>query len=233
MLGLIKNKFAHFFLVSVLLAASVTARAIPVQFDFTAQYFSTSSVLTGLGLSSNTSIKGSFTFDNNTVDLYSGDPTAGFYSGALSFLSFDIIDNSNSVVTNGSASNGNISVSDNSTTPPAIGQDAFTVYAPGFIGQIGTFNKNYFNLILTDTTGTALSNDLLSSTLPDISAFDIPTIILLYTDGTTSERAEYRITSMVSATTVPEPFTLYLFASGLAGLLLCQRRNRVVSPDLL
>ena len=75
-----------------------------------------------------------------------------------------------------------------------------------------------FLLTLTDSTGTAFSNDSLLEVPPDLGLFDSATIRLLR--QTNDMAINGRLTFLV-----PEPGTLFLLGAGAAAVLLRRRRR--------
>jgi len=170
-------------------------------------------------------MSGSFTYDTAITPTYDASGTSAQYDGALTALTFNVGSYSGNL---GTAAN-LITLRDDYTTGGNYYIDVFHVDA--FSSSTGSLVGNPVNgyplydfiLGLTGTDLSAITSlEPLPTTAPDLSLFNVEQVFYLYFGDPTCgiscpAPVSGTITSLTTAA-VPEPSTLLLLASGLAGL---------------
>jgi hypothetical protein len=195
-----------------LLLSSAPARADLITFQFEGIV---TSVVELTGFNVGDPISGTYTFESTTSDLFLADLTLGGYLGAVTDLSF--------VVSGYTGSFGPGFNAINIGNPFGASGDIYQVNS-GFTGaSVSGFDPEFFALDIRDSTGTALSSDLLPTTPPNLALFDTRVITLGFEDD---EDSGFVIAQLTSLTRVPVPPGLLLLASGLAGLVALRRMRK-------
>ena len=218
----------------LLLAAGPPAQAAPITFDFGGTVTSVDPALAG-SFAVSQSLTGSFTYESTSLP---SSPGGGNYFTALTALSFTV---------------GTYSASFLGPLPPPSqdlkisvinlpGLDIFNVSAVTTDGLTGPpaagFAFSGFFFSLQDNTGTVFSSTALPTSL-SLSSFDFPVFTLEFLDLDDNEFAvEGTVTSLTlvpptgggnggngGAPPIPEPSTVVLLGSGLAGLAVWKRRR--------
>jgi hypothetical protein len=215
---------------SVMLYVNTSYAAI-VTFQFSGTVtgvFDTTGFMASNGIQENTStFTGSFSYDS---DMVSASP----YSFAKDYLgaNFSItIDGSFDFFVN-SPENTELYVSDSNDVGGYI-EDGLQITAykpnvtfPVFSGEQPSFTTEVIELILNDSTGNAMTNALLPTTI-DLSNFDLATIYITASTPPGEEFCTYSIDGTITSlttTVVPIPGALWLLGSGLITFIGLRRK---------
>ena len=215
-------------------ALSGPVSASPITFAFTGNVNSVSAPLSGTFNTSQT-LSGFYTFESTTPDTVPLDATLGFYTGALTALSFTV----GSYTGTGPTLSGSAIAVENDRVMvfQPIPRDSYTAGAE-FVGQDIAGLSPLFVIVvgLVDPTGTALNSDSLPTTPPNLSAFTQGSgFVLIFGIPAFPENEEQVVGTLTSLTLVteppggtpiPEPSTWLLLSSGLAGIALWRQRHR-------
>ena len=162
-----------------------------------------------------------YTFDPTVTDANPGDPQSGFYPGAITSGSLTVNPNSGPLVwlIVSSLPNSNISVLTTATAHSYFASAALS--GP----SIGGASPSFFLIQLTDTTKTALVDDSLPTAL-DIDDFGfIRNLQFTFIGANPSCCSTFGVITSAQ-TPIPEPSTILLLGSGLAGVGALTRRRR-------
>lgn len=154
-------------------------------------------------------LKGTYRFDSSTPPF----PSPGIYPDAISILTFQLRDTSDTLVYSGSLST--ITPNTILVTNNLLGPDMYVVSAPFSGTSVNTHNPNLFSISLSGPAS-VFSDTSLPTTPPSLSSFTIPTQFNVIFDGGVQSVISGIITSLAP---VPLPPAFILFGAGLVGLV--------------
>jgi hypothetical protein len=196
------------------------AEADLITFDFTGTVITVAPELLGT-FSLGDAMTGSYTFDSTTPGV-SG-PDTSIYNLAITALDVTV----GSYVATASSPGSILITNDFLTTSADLYLATNFVSGPTISNTFGTWDVITFLFNLTDTTGTVFTTTDLPLSPPNLAAFDITAASLLFRDE--SQGVLVAVSADLNSLTspVPEPGTLLLIGSGLAGFgITTRRRNR-------